>query len=223
MAKEYIEGEFSVRNRPKLRNVWLWIIIVTCILFIIQLIFGDSFTNMFLLDRTQLSNHPWMLITAIFMHANFWHIFFNMFAILIFGPVLEQRIGSKKFLFLYLVGGIFANIIGLFFYERALGASGAIMALLGTLIFLMPRLKVWIWGIVPLPLWAAGILWFALDLFGTLDPTSGIGNVAHIAGMIFGLLYGYYLKSKYNAFNKRIKGKQHLSSDDVEDMNRNYF
>lgn len=229
MAKEYIEHEFAANKKGfslKEGNYWLYIVIITVIFFILQLIsqyyFQDKFTELFMIDSPNFFHKPWMIVTAIFLHAGLWHIFFNMFALLIFGPLCEQKIGSKKFLFLYLAGGIFANIVGLFFYNYALGASGAIMAMLGALIILMPRLVVLIWGIIPLPLWAAGILWFILDLFTTMDATSNIGGAVHIAGMTFGLLFGLYIKHQYGVINKIIKQKKHLNDDEIRKIAKKY-
>jgi uncharacterized protein len=228
MAKEYFEYEFTSSKKKffdfREGNYWFYIIIFTVFVFILQLIFRNWFTELFFLDSENFARKPWMIFTAMFLHdtGGFWHIFFNMFALLIFGPLIEQKIGSKRFLFLYLIGGIIGNIIGLFFYPFALGASGAIMAMLGTLIILMPNLIVLIWGILPLPLWAAGILWFLLDIFTTLNPSSNIGGIVHIAGMSFGLLFGLYLRSQHNDANKIIKRKKHLSNNEVTKITRRY-
>ncbi|MFA6088806.1 MAG: rhomboid family intramembrane serine protease [Candidatus Woesearchaeota archaeon] len=226
MVKEYNPDEFG--GKVEIKNTFykgyaLYIVGFTAICFILQWILGNSFTELFMLDRSQFYTHPWMLVTAMFMHSGFWHIFFNMFGLLMFGPLIEQKIGTAKFLFVYFVGGIFANLIGMYFYPRALGASGAIMAMLGTLIVLMPTLLILIYGIIPMPLWAAGILWFILDFVGAFNPASSVGNVAHIAGMIFGLLFGLYIRQSYKRFYGKIKGKKHLSSEEVDDLGRKHL
>src|SRR3989344_8244692 len=89
-------------------NFALIIMIITVICFILQISI-PGFTEWFYLTSTDAFVRPWMFLTAMFMHSpgGIWHIFFNMFGLLMFGPILEQRIGSNKFLFLYLVGGIF--------------------------------------------------------------------------------------------------------------------
>jgi len=65
-----------------------------------------------------------------------------MYALLIFGPLIESKIGSKRFIMIYFISGLLAGIGSTFFYAKALGASGAIMGILGVTIVMMPNLRV---------------------------------------------------------------------------------
>ena len=84
------------------------------------------------------SFHIWQLVTYMFMHDGFWHIFCNMFAVMMFGPMIEQQWGSKKFLTYYMVTGIGAGLVQelvwMFTAGSAMavtvGASGAVFCLL---------------------------------------------------------------------------------------------
>ena len=183
------------------KNFALKILGITIVVFILQN-FIPGFTELFVLNQANIFTHPWMFFTAIFLHGSIAHLFFNMIALLIFGPMLEQQIGGKNFLLVYLIGGIVGNVIGIFFYPQALGASGAIMAMFGTLVVLMPRLTVLIYGIIPMPLWAMAVLWFLLDFFGSFTASS-IGHIVHIAGLIYGLAFGFYLKRKIRSIPKK--------------------
>lgn len=208
--------------RSRYQNYAFALLIITIICFVLQLAI-PGFTEWFYLKSTDAFVRPWMFLSALFMHAGIWHIAFNMLGLVIFGPLLEQQIGSRRFLFVYLAGGIFANVATFRYYPAALGASGAIMAMLGTLIVLMPRLQVLIYGIIPMPLWTAGILWFILDTLTVVTPGSNIGGLAHIAGMGFGLLVGWHLLSQKKRSFKRVKAKKDLSSDDVDDLVKRYM
>jgi len=202
------------------RNYSLKILIITAIAFILQQII-PYFESIFILNSSYILSRPWMFLTAIFLHGSLIHIFFNMFALLIFGPLIEDRIGSRRFLFVYIIGGLIANIVGVFFYPQALGASGAIMAMLGTLVILMPHLRVFIYGLIPIPLWMAGILWFLLDLFGSFSGTRGIGHIVHIAGLLFGLIFGLYLRNKTQKISfKNIKNRKDLNKSNVDEWIR---
>lgn len=210
------------------KNYTTKIFFITAICYILQMLI-PAFTGLFYLHSEHILTRPWMFITAIFMHSGFYHILFNMLGLIIFGPLLEQKLGSKKFLFLYMIGGIFANIVSVIVYPiikngpfAALGASGAIMAMLGTLIILMPNLQVLIYGIIPMRLWTAGILWFILDLWNTFDPNSNIGGLAHIAGMFFGLAYGLFLKKQYGEAIKKTNNKDPLSKYESDDIISKY-
>lgn len=188
----------------------------TVIVFIFQMILGDKFTSAFMLVSSDIFTRPWILLTSVFLHSGLSHLFFNMYGLLIFGPFLEQRIGAKRFLAIYLISGIIAAFLSSFFYPRALGASGAIMGMLGTLIILMPELRLLVFFVIPMPLWAAGIMWALMDSFGVFYP-SGVGNIAHLVGMGCGLLYGLYLKREKVAYNKKFFQKRHLGSGDIEE------
>ena len=199
----------------RLKSVVFPLIIITTIVFIIQF-FNRGFTELFLLDSAGVLRRPWILITHIFLHANPYHLFLNMWVLFMFGPLLEEKIGPNRFLLFYILSGIAAGFIASFFYSKSLGASGAIMALIGVLIILMPNLQVLFFYFVPTPLWVAGIIFAVIDLMGVVYP-SGVGNVAHLSGMGLGLLYGIYLKRQKSSFQKKFSKKKHLEEVDVNE------
>lgn len=203
-------------NSLNSKNYALKILGITVVAFILQNII-PGFTEAFFLKSADVLVRPWMFVSAIFMHSGITHLFYNMFALLIFGPVVEQSVGSRKFLLLYITGGVFGNLIGIFFYPQALGASGSIMTILGCLIVLMPHLRVYIYGLIPMPLWLLGILWFGLDFFGSFT-ASNVGHLVHIAGLFFGLGFGLYVR-KYMQ-KKKLLSKPQKSSNDIDDWIR---
>lgn len=144
-----------------------------------------------------LLSKPWSVATNLFAHDNFLHIFFNALFLYFFGLELESRIGRRAFLQLFLAGGALAAFgqVGLFDVP-VLGASGGLMAVLGTLTVLAPTMRVVIF-IVPAPLWALTLLFVVLDFAGFFDPGSaGIANLAHLLGLAVGLAYGLRLKRR---------------------------
>jgi len=182
----------------------------------LQVFLGNAFTESFMLVSGDILSRPWIILTSMFLHGSFNHIFYNMYGLFLFGTVLEQRIGPKRLLLVYFLSGIFAAILSSLFYERALGASGAIMGVIGALIVLMPELRLLFLFIIPMPLWFAGIIYALMDIFGVFFP-SGVGNIAHLVGMGFGLLYGLYLRKQKKKFDKKFSSKKHLESDDIEE------
>jgi membrane associated rhomboid family serine protease len=148
---------------------------------------------------------PWMFVTSIFLHANFSHIIFNMFALFFFGIYLERIIGRKAFLSLFLVSGVLGNVGHMLVtsnpYVPSVGASGAVYGIMGALAVLAPFLMVFIYGMIPVPMIVAAILWGMMDLIGLFTP-SGIAHGAHLIGMLAGIIYGFYLKI---IFKRRIK------------------
>jgi len=148
------------------------------------------------------------ILTSIFAHASFLHLLVNSMVLFFFGPALELKIGKKKFLYLFFGAGILATISQLFVMPPntvILGASGAILGVLGTLTILAPRLPVLLFFFIPMPLWVLTVG------FGTLSavlvvfaPGGSIANMAHLTGVVVGFGYGYKLKKEEHKFRRRL-------------------
>jgi membrane associated rhomboid family serine protease len=143
---------------------------------------------------------PWTFITSIFLHADFLHLFFNLFALFFFGIYLERIIGNRAFAILFIVSGVVGNLGYLVTssnsYIPAIGASGAIYGVIGTLAVIAPSLLIYIYGFIPVPMALAALIWALMDVAGLFMPT-GIAHGAHLGGMVVGLLYGAYLRLKF--------------------------
>lgn len=160
-----------------------------------------GFTDNFMLTSNAISM-PWQFVTAIFLHGGLSHIVYNLFALILFGLILESILGSKKFIFIFLASGIIANLISFSFYPSSLGASGAIMGILGTLAVLRPGMTVWAFNL-PMPMFIAAIIWAGgsvLGIFGIGDPT--VGHWAHLSGIVVGIAYGFYLRMRYGSMKE---------------------
>ena len=119
----------------------LWLALICVIMFILQN-YVSGFTDLLVLNEQALNGQIWRFLSAIFLHGGLSHIVYNMFALILFGLILEKLIGSRKFLLIFLLSGIVANIIGVFFYTSSLGASGAIMGIIGALTIRKPLMVV---------------------------------------------------------------------------------
>lgn len=199
----------------KIRSVVLPLVIINTALFFIQILV-PGFTERFILVGSDVFSRPWILLTSMFLHGGVYHALINMYALILFGGILEQKIGPKRLLLLYFSSGLIAAFLSSFFYARALGASGAIYGVIGGLIIIMPQLRLLFLFFIPMPLWVAGIIYVLIDVFGIFFP-SGTGNIAHLAGIGVGLLYGLYLKNQSIKFKKKFSAKKHLEADDVEE------
>ena len=165
---------------------------VMFILFLIQLLIS-GFTELFLLNSNSYLQ-IWRFITAIFLHGGLAHLLYNIFALALFGSMLERLIGSKRFLIVFFITGILANIVSVNFYDSSLGASGAIFGVIGALIVIRPLMFIFAFGF-PMPLFIAGIIWAAGALIGLFVP-SNVANLAHLSGMFFGLILGFIYRKK---------------------------
>ncbi|MGV8142797.1 MAG: rhomboid family intramembrane serine protease [Candidatus Pacearchaeota archaeon] len=177
-----------IKNRFRFYALKLCAIIF--VIFLVQLV-SSSFTDLFLLNSGSFIQ-PWRFLTSIFLHGSFMHLFYNLFALALFGSMLERLIGSKRFLIVFFVTGILANLVSVNFYDNSLGASGAIFGIIGALIFVRPLMVIWAFGL-PMPIFIAGILWAAGDIIGFFVP-SNVANLAHLSGMFFGLIIGVFYR-----------------------------
>ncbi len=144
--------------------------------------------------------YPWMFITSIFLHADYSHLFFNMIALFFLGLSLERIIGHKAFATLFIVSGIVGNIGYLITADNplipAIGASGAVYGIMGTLSALRPKMMIYIYGMIPMPVILVALLWGMGDLAGLFAP-SGIAHGAHLGGMFVGVSFGLYLRMRW--------------------------
>lgn len=143
---------------------------------------------------------PWSPITATISHdiGNVAHILFNGFTLYFFGPLIERSLGVRRYLTFFAVSGVVSSILqAMIGRGPALGASGALMGLIGITIILAPKSKIFLFPFpAPIPLWIAGIIFALIDLFGAFTGGTGIGNFAHLGGMAIGLGYGLLLKRR---------------------------
>jgi membrane associated rhomboid family serine protease len=178
---------------------------------------SQTWLNIFALNTTH-PEYVWTWVTSIFSHdpLGFSHIILNSIVLYFFGPIVEQRIGSKKFAGLFLVSGALAGLaqVGATLFmnpdvlgvplalvpqsgSAVLGASGAIAALMGVLTVLNPNLRIYLYFVIPMPLWLATMLFAGYSIFASGFGGIGAGGVAqfaHLAGLFIGLLYGVKLK-----------------------------
>jgi len=254
----------------KLKSLTSQLIAVNVVIFIIASLiisYNNSFIDYFALKPAFLfqGKYLWTILTSMFMHASFSHLFFNMFSLFFIGSFLERIIGKKRFLWFYLISGIFAGLFfsvlsfffGTGFLEKvfsnpdtmAVGASGALFGLLGILAIIIPNKKVYLIAgpLVAIIIQAIignltgnNIILSAINLLSTIyiflcivlmfSPFAEtrkiilplempfsilpiiaivpliivglfielpIGNMAHLGGLLAGLVYGWYLRNKY--------------------------
>ena len=172
---------------------------------------------------------PWQIVTHMFMHGGFWHLFFNMYTLFFFGVTLERIWGPKKFLLFYFVTGIGAALLHMltqyiqvqvYMNEIAngsaaaataihdlmrtptVGASGAVYGVLLGFAMLFPN-SVLTLLFPPVSLKAKWmvIIFAAIELVtGVFSIGGGIAHFAHLGGMLFGLLLILYWKKKYRLY-----------------------
>ena len=169
---------------------------------------GDFRLSEFLSLEGDLPRHllkAWELVTYGFVHAPLdpWHLVGNMLMLWFFGREVEAIMGRGEFFRFYFLAIVFAGLAWLgsvqFFPDRGapashmrlMGASGAIMAVFAVFVWNFPRQTVLLWFVLPVPVWALGLLYLVVDLQGAAGGGGHVAHVAHIAGGLFGLCYAW--------------------------------
>jgi membrane associated rhomboid family serine protease len=218
-----------------------YLLIANVAIFILQNIFFTAlwvgstnldllFTKLFALQpvltgnlvKSQISGafYPWQLITYMFLHGGFWHLFFNMFALWMFGIELENMWGSKMFAFYYGICGIGAAIANLFisplftYAAPTIGASGAIFGILVAFGYLFPDRYIYIYFFIPLKAKYLVIIYMGLEMYAAISSQqTGIAHIAHLGGAVVGIVYLIITQKKPLSFFKSTgKSKFNINS-----------
>ena len=190
---------------PKLTPATRAIILVNILLFILEKVAPRPMLLHFALWPLATPDglfHPWQLVTYAFLHDpnNLLHIFFNMFALYMFGPALEQYWGAQRFLAYYCVCLVAAGATQLAVEylthtgEATIGASGAIFGILLAFAVLFPRARLLLLlPPIPMPAWLFVTLYGVLELFfGVTGTQASVAHFAHLGGMLGGALVLLY-------------------------------
>lgn len=190
------------------------LLIANVAVFLLQNLLGDTFTDWMVLWPLGSGGFmPWQLLTAGFAHANLGHIFFNMFALWMFGSSLEMVWGQRRFLTYYFVCLLGANVLQLLVstwllsqgeLSTALGASGAVFGLLLAYGMIFPNNRMIVFPI-PMEIRARNlvIVYGALELLLAYTGWQpGVAHFVHLGGMLFGWLLIRYWRGQ-PPFGKR--------------------
>ncbi|HJU90154.1 MAG TPA: rhomboid family intramembrane serine protease [Gemmatimonadaceae bacterium] len=150
---------------------------------------------------------PWTIITYMFAHAGPWHLIFNMLSLYFFGPRVESRLGSGRFITLYFLSGLTAAALS--FLDRApiVGASGAVFGVFMAYARFWPHDKIYIWGVVPVE---ARLLLLFTTFYAVFNGLGrfggGIAHWAHLGGILGAYLYLQYIghRSPEREFKKKV-------------------
>jgi membrane associated rhomboid family serine protease len=182
---------------PSLTPAIKWLLIANGAVFLLQLLTGNAWMARWLglVPRSILNDFAiWQIGTYMFLHGGFMHIFFNMFALWMFGSHLESQWGSRDFLKFYFLTGIGAGIITFLLQLGStvptIGASGAIYAVLVAFAMTFPNRPIYIWFLFPVKAKYLVIFMIGMGLLAaTQGSGDGIAHWTHLGGALIGFLY----------------------------------
>jgi membrane associated rhomboid family serine protease len=175
------------------------IILVTCALYVVQILSGPWYESTFMLHADWF-RRPWtayQLLTYGFLHApdNLWHIVWNMLGLFFFGREVEWRYGRREYLLFYLAGIMVAGLVWTIAeipggsHAIALGASGGVTAVVILFAFNFPYRTVLFMFFLPMPMWVAAVIFVAVDAYGAVNRSGNVAFTAHLGGALFAFLY----------------------------------
>jgi len=200
--------EHSVGYRPS--SVLMWLIVINAGVFV--LLFGldmlperaryamSRFVGALVLHprKALLGGFIWQLITYSFLHAGFWHVFMNMLQLYWFGREMEAFLGRRSFLGLYLMAAFVAGLAHAVAYvgsprpPAAVGASGAVFAILVLFACHFPNRYVYVMFLLPMKVKHLVLILIGVNLYMTFNPDTPIATLAHLGGAAYGYLYYRY-------------------------------
>lgn len=187
------------------------IILINACMLVLSMLDGHLMDRLFALNPISFIYKPWQLVTYMFMHGSIGHLFFNMYTLYIFGSVLENIWGTKKFLTFYFITGIGAGLFNILVqhltgnFALMVGASGAIYGVLMGYAMLYPD-SVLTLIFPPISLKAK---WFVLIFAGielllgiSNNPADNVAHFAHLGGLIFGFLLLMFWKKRHRLYGR---------------------
>ncbi len=177
-----------------------FLLIINIVVFALEFFFKVPLTHWFALraDWYQTLGIG-QLFTYMFIHASPAHLFANMLGLFFIGPTVERRIGSYRFFVLYYVSGILGGLGWSLIAPTdavCVGASGAVMGVLGAFGVLYPNMKLLLWFIIPVRAWVLVLGLVLWELHETISTPvfGGIANAAHLMGGLAGVAYALSVK-----------------------------
>jgi len=183
------------------------------LIIIISLVSVMSFSQRDILNQLQFNAYKiihrhqyYRILTHAFVHAGWEHLVVNMIVLYSFGAIVEQyfqinfgRIGTYYYLILFFGSIIFSTLLSLYKqkdnpYYNAVGASGAVSAVLFTAIFFQPWAPIYFFGVLPIPGIIFGGLYLYYSYYMSTKKSDNIGHDAHFLGAIFGFIFPILLR-----------------------------
>lgn len=203
----------DIKNQFRYGSMVIQLILVNILVYVadnvLQLLFllvnkgylYDNFAQWFMVSAAleKLVWKPWSVITYMFLHANLWHLGFNMYALYVFGQIIVNYLGNRKILPIFILGGIVGaltcvllfNLIPALqsnLYTPMLGASAGVMAIVLAAATLQPEHELNLIFLGPVRIKYIALFFILLDLT-TITKSNPGGHIAHLGGAVFGYFF----------------------------------
>jgi len=183
---------FGDRLTPAVRNL----LIANGVIYVFQQLFDPYITRVFALSAPLVlpwNFQVWRLGTYMFLHGDFWHLFWNMFALFMFGCSIEQEWGSRSFYRYYFLCGLGSALFALLPFDPIwglpiIGASGAIYGILVAFAMLFPYRQILVFFVFPLQARYLVLIFGLMSFVSAFWGPQGIAHVVHLGGLVTGFV-----------------------------------
>ena len=203
-----------LQEERKQRPITVHLIIINVIFYLAtRLNQGYMYSTFALFYPTTPWFKPWQVVSYMFMHGGFWHLFFNMYSLYIFGMAVERILGQKKYLILYFLAGLGAAAaqLGVQALDPAIqnvptvGASGCIYGIIVAFAMIFPEARLTlIFPPVTLSAKWMAIIFIGIELItGITGTQAGVAHFAHLGGALIGwlLIWWGFKRPKKDDYN----------------------
>lgn len=206
--------EFKPRQFQQLPMVVKNILIINVVLFVVKSLWEmqiipskidlDRYLDLFPIGTEYFKPHQF--ITYMFMHADISHIFLNMLGVYMFGSILENLWGPKRFLNFYLLCGLGAAALQLGIsafnneYTILLGASGSVFGLLVAFAMMFPNTELQLYFVIPVKAKYLVTAYAAFELYNGFFANDNVAHFAHLGGLVVGIIIMLIWKRNKNFF-----------------------
>jgi len=206
-------GPFGYRMTPWVKRI----IAVNAVMFVvvnwIQAIPLTAAVQYLGFNVSEALREPWTIISYMFVHAGFLHVFLNMLMLFFFGPPLEERWGGKAFIKYYVICGIGGALFTLVFGGGTIiGASGAVFGVMLAYALNWPDSLIWIQAIFPVKAKYLVLFLGALSFFSAFaGAQDGIAHFAHLGGLVVGYVYlkkVWEVQARWEGLKKRLRRRR---------------
>ena len=173
------------------------LLIINVVIFVLTYLNFPFIENFVLFPIQSGYFQPYQLLSYMFLHSSVTHIVFNMIGLLVFGPNIENKFGTSKFIKIYLIMGLISGLASIIFINNpVVGASGAIWGIMMLFALFNPNDLLYIYFIIPVRAKFIIGTFFTIELYlSIMGSNDGVSHVAHVAGALTGALF-YLLNRK---------------------------
>tara|TARA_B110000046_G_scaffold160726_1_gene173990 strand:- start:186 stop:839 length:654 start_codon:yes stop_codon:yes gene_type:complete len=149
------------------------------------------------------------MLTSGFLHVDWMHLGFNMYALYVFGDIIATILGAIPFLIIYLGSLVSGSLYTLYYHKKepyysAVGASGAVSGIIYSSILLFPDMQLLLFFAIPIPGYVFGVGYLLYSIYGMKKQVGNIGHAAHLGGAIGGFVLTLALKPELFFINKTM-------------------